>query len=222
LIALCGFAVAASADTLAVNGTAAMVGSFGLEVSHDATTGAYVEDRTPDNETTYRAEFLLDPNSLGTAGAGGGYRIPVFNVIGPNPNPGVGLCGTSVFKQAASVIMVKDAADNFFVQILGNGNQCGAASGIPRKLPITDGPNKICVEVVMNNGTNGSIAVAAVASGASCPSSGDAAYSDRNLFNPNARADRVRMGTLQPTGSGASSPGSVYFDEFASFRTLAP
>lgn len=229
MVALCVLtALPIAADSTDVNENAALGGSgtacngsnCGLEVLHDATTGAFVQDNTPDNETTYRAEFLIDPNSLGAGGAS--FRIPIFNVVGPNPNPGVGNCGASTFKQAASVVLIHTGGGNYSLQILGNGNQCGAASGLPRRISIADAPSKICMEIVMNNGSNGSFAVANVGTGDPCPTSGDAAYSQRTIFNPNARADFVRLGTLMPNGTGASSPGSLYFDEFASFRTTAP
>jgi hypothetical protein len=49
------------AATIEVNGTAAMEGSYGLEVVSDGVdnSSAYVQDDSPNQESTYRASFLF-------------------------------------------------------------------------------------------------------------------------------------------------------------------
>lgn len=59
--ALCLCAMAAGAATLDVNAGAALEGNYGMEVIFNgATSGAYVVDTTPNNETTYTAEFKIE------------------------------------------------------------------------------------------------------------------------------------------------------------------
>lgn len=51
-------------SSLQVNAAAALVETRGLEVSVSDTSLAYVEDRTPSGETTYRLSLRFDPNTL--------------------------------------------------------------------------------------------------------------------------------------------------------------
>jgi hypothetical protein len=47
-----------------VSSSAALIGSFGMQVVIDDTNPVYVVDETPNNESRYRARFYFDPNSL--------------------------------------------------------------------------------------------------------------------------------------------------------------
>lgn len=60
-------AAPAFADSIAVNGSAALDGSFGLETTIDGTGDAYVVTSHPSAETTYTFSFLVDPNDLNMA-----------------------------------------------------------------------------------------------------------------------------------------------------------
>jgi hypothetical protein len=55
---------ASPASALSVSSTAALVGSYGLQVVITGVTPIYVTDDWPDQETYYRAQFYFDPNSL--------------------------------------------------------------------------------------------------------------------------------------------------------------
>lgn len=60
-IVVCGLAMGVQAASLSVNAGAALEGSYGLEVIMDGVAdGAFVADASPNNETTYRAVFLID------------------------------------------------------------------------------------------------------------------------------------------------------------------
>ncbi len=54
-------------NALAVNAPAALLGSFGLEVSMFDTANAYVSDLTPNGENTYRYSVRMDFNTLSYA-----------------------------------------------------------------------------------------------------------------------------------------------------------
>ena len=75
LVVIVGLALAATpamADTLNVNAAAAMGGTnFGLEVLHDNTSPAYVQDDTPSGESVYRFSFLYNPRDIGSTGSNG-------------------------------------------------------------------------------------------------------------------------------------------------------
>ena len=65
LFAVALLALPALAASLAVNGGAALEGSFGLEITFDGDAQrAYVEDDSPTAETHYNAKFRFDPNSI--------------------------------------------------------------------------------------------------------------------------------------------------------------
>ena len=220
----------ANADTLAVNNTAALGGTgtacgggnCGLEVSHDNTSVAYVEDLTPDGETVYRMTFLFNPASTTTSS---NVRQTIFRGIGPNPNPGVGNCHPTL--QTASSFRLfyyrtGGSGQNASILAFVNGNQCGERS-IPARIPLTvDDPVRICAEMTTGNSLSGTLAVAIVDDQASCPSTGDPAYGVAIVSNGLLSVDRIRMGTPQTNNFGAGETMTLYFDEFESFRTLAP
>ena len=218
----------AFADTLAVNNTAAMGGSgpacggsnCGLEVSHDNSSVAYVEDLTPDAEGIYRFNFLFNPASVTTTA---NVRQTIFNAITVNPNPNVGDCPGAAFVSAFRIFHYRTggSGQNGSVLAFLNGNQCGARS-IGTRIPLTDNdPVRICAEMETGNGNTGMGRIAVVDDAASCPPSGDPAYQERAISNGLIAVDRVRMGTPQTNSFGAGETMTLYFDEFESFRTLA-
>lgn len=220
----------ASADSLSVTNAAAMGGSgtacgggnCGLEVFHDNSDAAYVQDNTPDNEAIYRFEFMFDPNGVPDT-ATGGFRQEIFRGTGINPRPGVGQCHpTNAFADGLKVFLFRNGSNgNTSVSSWVYGNQCGAR-GLNNISISTSGPVKICGEWESGGSDTGRFAVATVATSASCPPSGDAAYIFRTTSNQDTAIVQVRMGTIAPNANGAGETGDLYFDEFASFRTLAP
>lgn len=85
-LALCMALPAAAANTLAVTGAAALEGSFGLEITRDGTTNAvYVQDNSPNAETTGRVVFRVDPNSMPLPN---NTQEAIFIAAGPDPGGG--------------------------------------------------------------------------------------------------------------------------------------
>lgn len=232
VLSVVGLALAglASADTLTVNNAAAMGGTgtacsgsnCGLQVTHDNTSAAYVQDNTPDNEAIYRFEFMFDPNGVPDT-TGSGFRQEIFRGTGTNPRPGQGLCHPSnAFADALKVFLFRNGSNgNVSVSAWVYGNQCGAR-GLNNVSISSSGPVKICGEWEAGSSDTGRFAVATVATNASCPPSGDGAYVFRTTTNHDTAIVQVRMGTIAPNANGAGENGNLYFDEFASFRTLAP
>ena len=227
LVALAG--LAAHADSLAVNGTAAMGGSFGLEVIHDNASAAFVQDDTPSAETVYRFEFLFDANDINNASGGGlgtNWRQSIFNIEGPNPrpnNPG-NACpnGASVKVPVMRLFAMFTGGNgqNCSIQPLAMGNICTNIGTLSRVAISCSGPQKICG--FLEIGSPGRFGATAVAVTDPCPPDGDPAYTERDRVNNETNVDRVKMGIPGTNAFGAGENGSLFYDEFASFRTLAP
>ncbi|MBZ0114051.1 MAG: hypothetical protein K8J08_16425 [Thermoanaerobaculia bacterium] len=197
---------------LTVNNTAAMGGSgtacggsnCGLSLNLDGSTNlAFVEDQTPAAETIYRAEFMFDPNSLPMS-AGDKFvilltrRADFANSLRLQFN----LNGGNY-----RVRLQVQKNNNEWADTRLNGN-----SG-PRFVDLVDGPNTISIEARFGNSAE---SYAAVTVGAVTH------YKD-TYQSSSWSVDRVRMGgPRMNNATGGPFTGSVYFDEFASFRTLAP
>ena len=229
LVVIVGLALAATpamADNLTVNATAAMGGTnFGLEVFHDNSSPAYVQDDTPSGETIYRFEFLYNPMALGSTGSVP-WAMTIFGAMGTNPRP----ASATSCPQAAHIPVFPA---RIFARYGGPGNTipgvrmtvmtnfCGVL-GSPVIYWAENVPKKICG--FLQTGTPLYAGVAVVDPGAACPADGDPAYSlVPAAGNNNEHAvEFARLGNLAVNPYGAGESGSFYVDEFASFRTLAP
>jgi len=222
--AVIAIAGSVSADTLTVNASGAMNGTnYGLVVSHDNTSGAFVMDDTPAAEDTYRAEFLFDPNSIAPSPSPANMRQMIFTAHGNNPDPGNHSCPMTTYITPFRVFLYINCqgcpAQQYWVKAYVRGNWCGEAGVAQVSIP-ADQPSKVCVE--WENGTPGRIALTAVAAAAACPTTGDPAWAVRTYNNSLMAIDFVRMGAPEVNHFGAGEVGDMYFDEFASYRTLAP
>jgi len=226
--ALAMVAVGASADSLDVNGTAAMNGTnFGLEVLHDNSSAAYVQDDTPAGETIYRFEFLYNPTDIAATGSND-WIMTIFGAMGTNPRPDnpanpCPLAGhIPVFP--ARIMAFATGPNNATpgVRMTAMTNFCGIV-GTPLTFWTANVPKKICGFIEIGSPISGGIAV--IDPGNSCPSDGDAAYKlipGAGLDNSQHAVEFARLGNLALNPYNAGENGSVYFDEFASFRTLMP
>lgn len=225
-------AAPSAADSWAVTAAAAMGGGgtmcgggpCGLEISHNnMTTPAYVEDRSPNDETVYRAEFLFDAKTVSTTA---NYRQPLFNAIARNPDPTgtTGVCPTAQFVTAFRLFHQAYGGLGQISSLIlwGTGNLCGerATTGI---IINRNQEYRVCVEWTLGvTSGGGTIALAAVDSSSSCPSSGDSAYHIRALNNSHIKVDRVQLGTPQLNFFGVGETSTLYFDEFASYNSVFP
>ena len=220
-----GMAGFATADSLSVTPAAALGGTnYGLEVYHDNTDVDYVQDDTPAAESIYRFTFLLRPGDI--IGASSNFRQVIFGGWGANPNPGVGVCPADPAASIGSIRVFLFAWGGGgqlpSVQIWGRGNWCGD-QGTQRINLNANQEYRICGEYWEGTGANdGGVAIAAVDPASACPPHGDAAYLTANFNNFGTDVEFVRLGTPQVNGFGAGETTTMAFDEFASFRTLAP
>jgi len=89
---------------------------------------------------------------------------------------------------------------------------------------VEDGANKICgfwTQATTPDGFD-EHGIAVVWPTDACPSDGDPAYSTNQIRNADLAVIQVQMGSLAVNTFGRGENGSLYSDEFASFRTLAP
>jgi len=117
------------ADSLAVNNGAAMAGSFGLDMSHDNTSKAFVQDNTPNDESIYRYEFLFDPNSIST-GISLNWRHTIFWAHSANPRPNIPAndrpLGVNAKVFATRVFLtLRNGGSRYGVRAVMLGNICG-------------------------------------------------------------------------------------------------
>jgi hypothetical protein len=220
-----GFAGLASADSLTVNAAAAMGGtSYGLEVYHDNTDRAYVQDNTPDFESTYRATFLFNVGDV-TVGTPKNFRQSLFRAIGPNPNPGVGSCDTDPGFQYAVIqlwLYQTGGLGQFSnLQLWGKGNQCGDQGTV--RIPLNNNQDyRVCIEYQTGAAGTGFVALAVTDPASACPVSGDPAWVSVFFGNNLTSVDIIRLGTTATNTFGAGETCTFNYDEFASFRTLSP
>ena len=225
LVAVLALAGMAAADSLTVNGTAAMSGSYGLEVTHDNTSVAYVQDNTPDAETIYRFEFLFNTASM--TGQTINFRQEIFRAIGANPNPGVGNCPASASDLIGTIrvwlYQTGGGGANPSIQLWAKGNWCGERGSL--RIPISYATDyRVCVEWKEGDAALDNAGVAVVPAASQCPSSGDASwqYMTATLNSNGNTVEIVRLGIPSNNSFGAGESGTLYFDDFASYRTLTP
>lgn len=203
VIALAGSATAQ--NTVYADATAAMNGTnFGLVLDLDgSTSNTFVEDQSPTDETVYRATFWFDPNSLSMANAD---KFVVF------------VARTPAFVNVLR-LQFNYNSGNYRVrlQVLKNNSawadcRLSGDTGL-RFMTIGNEPTQITVETVF---------AAAATAYAGVTANGVTHYKD-GYQSTNWVVDRVRMGgPRMPQAQGGPWTGMVFFDEFESYRTLAP
>ena len=206
VVALVAFAGAASAqNTVYADAAAAMNGTnFGLVLDLDGTTSnTFVEDQTPAAETVYRATFWFDPNTLPM---GNTDKFVIF--LGRHAN------NNNIFRLQFNYL---NGNYRVRLQVKKNNNEWAdtrllGTSGA-RFMNIGDQPTEITVAFVYGNAT---VSLARVTA------NGITHYKD-TYQSANWAVSKVRMGgPRMASAQGGPFTGDVYFDEFSSFRTLAP
>ena len=223
----------ALADTLRVTSTASMGGSSGstcsgngmpgpcgLEITHNNTSPAYVEDLSPDNESVYRIEFLFRIHSMNTTA---NFRQQILTGIGLNPNPGAGVCGNFVYSNPFTCFEYQTGGIGQIanLQCFVRGNLCGDSA--TARIPISVGQSyRVCIEWEAGSSLTGRIALGVVDAASPCPPSGDPAYVERTTTNNLMRIDRIRLGTPAPNAFGAGETAIYHFDEYSAFTSIEP
>lgn len=192
---------------LTVNNAAALNGTnFGLEVTFDPadTAVAYVRDDSPADETVYRAGFWVDPNSATLNTGDRGRMTSLF--LGRGNAAGRILVQLQQFPSAANPYKVRAVcADNTNLTRRRARNLMTNEWGIR----ITDDPVFVTVQSVFANGFGGECTFTA------------------NGETQTHTGYQSGLGDIEQAFFGAPRDivainGSIYLDEFESFRTLAP
>jgi hypothetical protein len=203
VVALAGSA--AAQNTVYADASAAMNGTnYGLVLDLDGSSGnAFVEDQTPADETVYRASFWFDPNNL---------------AMSPTDKFVIFLARHSSFTNVLRLqLNYQNGSYRVRLQVLKN-NSAWADTRLndtdgARFITIGNEPTWITVEAVFGD---------AATSLAQVTANGVTHYKttyQSTLWS----VDRIRMGgPRMGEAQGGPFNGTVYFDEFESFRTLAP
>ena len=202
-LAACVLLIAGSAsaqNTLTVDATAAMNGTnFGMMTTMDGSSNAV-------DEEVYRATFWFDPNSMDMAQ--GASRLAIIFIRDFDPAGGM---------PSGGMIRIELVKKNDKYRILGKvkkNNGLWVKTNTPGQgwLVLGDEPRQITLEYVVGSG-DGLIRL----------DRGDGTMVENTGINNSFwNVDNIRMGAPRlMTGVGTFS-GSMYFDEFESYRTLAP
>lgn len=229
LLLIAGLAIAAGpamADTLSVTPAAAMGGTnYGLEVFHDNTSPAYVQDDTPDSETIYRFSFIYNPRTVGSSGNGTPFAFTIFTALAANarPNTPANPCPLNAnFPVFPARIFARYGGPGLTIpgiRLTMMNNFCGII-GTPPVYWVENEARKVCGYIV--SGAPGRAGVAVIDQNATCPPDGDPAYAEAVGNNNELPVIGARMGNVAVNPYGAGENGSFYLDEFESYRTLAP
>ena len=223
-IAVLALAGSVAADSLTVTPGAAMGGTnFGLEVFHDNSDRAYVQDNSPSGETTFRTTFLF--NAASVTGHSINFRQELYRTLGPNPNPGAGSCSADpaaiVSTMRVWLYQTGGSGQNSNIQLWGVGNQCGQRG--TTRFPINNAQDyRVCIELQTGPTNTGVLALWVGPTASTCPSSGDPAWATSPMTNSLVTTDFVRMGTPTNNNFGAGETATLYFDEYESYRTTSP
>lgn len=209
-----------SANSLDVNSIAAVDGNQGLELLMDGGTDqAYVQDDTPNGETTYRASFWLKRDDLFMDNCGGTCSTRYVTFLARQQNP-----GASVFR----IIMARLAQDGQFgaryVARFGARNDNGTFLFVGSVL-FTGSIDQRHITLEWQAGdpftNNGIVRLLQSPNGGTPQLVGERT----DIQNGTMSVDFVRMGAvsgLTDQATDSNSTGSMFFDSFESFRTLLP
>jgi hypothetical protein len=202
----------AHAAGLAVNGAAALQGSYGLEIVMDGTNAkAYVEDQTPADESIYRISFLINMNDLVMAGP-----TAVTNqhaIIDTTTTGGdIGLRLVLQDKKKLSRWQIKAKAG---VSISTNPTKTTRKTSPVELEPTGAAPTTHQIDIEWQEGSapdvrDGFIRIRV----------DGGAWSSNTLENFDFGIDKTKFGGIN--GVDTTSTGSFYLDDFQSFRSLAP
>ena len=177
---------------LAAAGNAALVGNFGLRATIDDTNAIYVTDDTPNAESSYRARFYFDPNTISMANNNAHF---IF----------FGYSGAST-----SILRVNFRFASGAYQIQAGGRNDGNGWSNTNWQLISDAPHFIELnwQAATSGGANNGTLTFWI--------DGNQVAMLTNIDNDTRRIDRVRLGAVSGLDSGTS--GVYFFDAFESRR----
>jgi len=200
-----GWQAATDGGDLSASPAAAMVGSFGLEAVVDDTAPLYVQDDLwawlpgIEDESYFHASFRFDPNGFDPGEAEGALRTRIF----------IGFQATPQRRLFALVLRRRGGQFSLMGRVREDDNR-EVDTGF---VDITDDPHLIEVDWHQSSSADARNGLYRVSI------DGIVVATLRGLDNSISGLDFVRLGALSVKG-GAS--GSLRWDEYTSFRDLAP
>lgn len=206
---------------LEVNSAAAMEGVCGLEaiaaggagvcdtVGGDLQSG-FVQDTSPSAELTYRASFMFNPNAMNFSGAGCGNnqltRHIIFSATASSVN-GNKTIRLWILRRSGRYFLRANARVTAGSQEEATPNVDIGAHGVEASAHLIE----LEWQAASGSGlSDGFIRIRA----------DGGAWSQANIRNFTQALETARMGLV--VGLNGTTSGSHYFDDFQSFRTLAP
>jgi VCBS repeat-containing protein len=177
---------------LTVNGTSALVGSFGLQVRINDNTPTYIVDNKPTAETSYRMRFYFDPNSIAMAK---GNDHAIFNA----------------YDGAGNVVARVDFGYNRNYQVYAGLVRDAGTWVNSSWMSLSDAPHYIEIEWRASTaaGANNGILTLWV--------DGVQRASQTGIDNDTKRIESVRLGAVESIDS--RTRGTYFFDQFDSRRS---
>jgi hypothetical protein len=180
---------------LTASANAAMTGSFGLDALVNDTSGLYVQDDTPADESYYRASFQFDPNGFDPGELQNHFRTRIF--IGFEDGP----------RRLFAVVLRRIAGQ---YAIMGRARLDDNSQANTGFVNITDDVHTIDLYWKRSSGPDANDGTFEI-------SIDGVPTSLTGLDNSISSVDFVRLGALS-VKSGAA--GNLYWDQFQSFRNL--
>ena len=181
---------------LTASANAAMTGSFGLDALVNDTSGLYVQDDTPADDSYYRASFQFDPNGFDPGESQNKFRTRIF--IGFEDGP----------RRLFAVVLRRIGGQ---YAIMGRARLDDNSQANTGFVDITDDVHTIDLYWKRSSGPDANDGTFEIAIDGAPPSA------LTGLDNSISSVDFVRLGALSVKPGAA---GNLYWDEFASFRNL--
>ena len=206
-------------NSLAATANAAVEGSFGLELTFDGSSNLFfVMDKTPNQETTYRASFWLREGTLNITNCGTFCSTQFMFMAGQDATSGV-----TVFRIVTGRMVTDDVTGERHLYRFSVKNDNGDFLYVGG-LILNGNVTRKHVTIEWQQGDpgqrNGIARVYTSNDGGTPNLQGSITYN-----NSNHGVDQVSIGGiagLGDTGSDALTNGTVHFDSFESYRTLLP
>ena len=209
------------ANSLDVNGSAAQDGSYGLEINLDGSANrVYVQDNSPDSETTYRASFWIHRNDMFMDNCGGSCSTRIVMFLARQEAP-----DATVFRIIYGRLAVDGAGGPRYNIRFGVRNDNGDLVYMGGVI-LTTGVARKHVTVEWQQGSapfaNDGIARLYTSNDGGTP---NLQFERTTMMTGSYDIDHVRIGATSGTDdqpSDVNTTGSWYFDTFESYRTLLP
>ncbi len=197
------------ASSIAVTGAAAQEGSYGLAVTTDATAdNAYVEDQTPNNETVYRAQFLLRSDNVAFAAPcnnGPQTNHAIFKAWDDDQPAGTWrqhlVVGIRVGLSCQRLLNIKVTNNTTGGVIFKELSLPPAAAGWPVTVLVQFDQATDTYQLCRHRSDNPTFACVTT-----------------NIETGLANVDRIQLGMVG--GADTTTTGTYYLDSFESYRTL--